>query len=128
MDAFFYCVERTEDLNHVHFCALFSGIRNNAVLMHKLLQIPRDSAEVVNNQWQVRAVQRASYESLQSRCSVFHVFFPSSFLKNVDMVLHLLCLSNLYTARVYERYFRGIAICVYSQSNLLLQHSMKRNK
>lgn len=128
VDAYFYCVERIKVLNHVRFCALFSRIRNNAVLMHKLLWIPRDCAEVVNNQWQGTAVQRASYESLQSCCSVFHVFFLSSCLKDTDMGLHLLSLSNLYTARVYECYFTGIAVCVYSPSNLPLQHSIKINK
>lgn len=101
VDAYFYCVERIKDLNRVRFCALFSRIRNNAVLMHKLSWIPRDCAEVVNNQWQGTAVQRVSYESLQSCCSVFHVFFLSSCLKDRDMGLHLLSLSNLYTARVY---------------------------
>lgn len=55
-------------------------------------------------------------------------FFVSSCLKNTDMGLHLLSLSNLYAARVYECYFTGIAVCVYSQSNLLLQHSIKINK
>lgn len=121
------CVERAEDFNYASFCALCSEIRNNAVLIHKALWIPRDCAEVVNNWWQATAVQRASYESVQSCCSVFRVLlvFP---LKNADTGLHLLSLSSLYTAAVYEWYFRSIVASVYSQSYLLLECSIKMNK
>lgn len=75
LDTFFYCVKGIKDLNHVRFCALFSGIRNNAVLMHKLLWIPRDCVEVMNNQWQVTACG----EQVMNHCRPAVQYFTFSF-------------------------------------------------
>lgn len=116
---------QNQRLESCMFLCVFSRTRNNAVLTHKLWWIP----------WLCWSSEQVTSHS-SARCKLWITsvlllsisYILSSSLKNTHLGLHLLCLSMLYTARVYESYFTGIAVCIYSQCNLLLQHLIKRNK
>lgn len=119
MHFFLLCGKNQRLASCMFLCRFQWGVGNHAVLIHNLLRIPRlcQSCE-----------QLTSHRSAKSKLWITSVLLfsisciLSSFLENTHMGLHLLSLSILYTARVYECYFTDIAICIYSQSNLVLQH------